>query len=106
MDEFIMERLNKLGINERIFDQYAHQRELQRRRQKYAEQPEKNLLQRERRYAAFLRRRGYAVIDIKQMPDPGEDGDGWDDKPLNDFVNCAEDMYREWKSAQREGENE
>lgn len=93
-----LEQLLNMGVDLKEFDSYAHKVELARRRAKYKQNPDKAVAQRERTSISFLRRQGYAVIDLKQMPPPP-----WDDLPLNDFVNAGEDMWQEWQRAQQRG---
>lgn len=93
-----LEKLLDMGVDLKEIDTYAHKLELARRRAKYKANPDKAVAQRERTSISFLRRQGYAVIDLKQMPPPP-----WDADPLNDFVNAGEDMWQEWQNAQQRG---
>lgn len=98
-----LEQLMNMGVDLKEFDSYAHKVELARRRARYAANPDKAVAQRERTSISFLRKQGYAVIDLKQMPEPewGNSEPEWDEFTMTDFVNVGEEAWKEWHKSRK-----
>lgn len=74
-----------LGITLAELDEYAHRRDLERRREKYKQNPEKAHAQRLRTNKAFLRRCGVVVLDeLPPLP--------WTDKQRRAIMQTVEAM--------------
>ena len=98
-----LEQLVNMGVDLKEFDSYAHKVELARRRARYAAHPDKAVAQRERSSISFLRKQGYAVIDLKQLPEPewGNSEPEWDEFTMTDFVNAGEEAWKEWHKSHK-----